>query len=501
MGDKDIDAVVVGSGPNGLAAALVLAAAGLRVQVHEAADSVGGGVRTRELTLPGYHHDVCSAVHPMAVASPFFRAFDLASQGVRMARPEASYAHPLDGGRAAVAWHDLDRTAAELGPDGPGWSRLLGPLVERTQPLVEAAMSDLRGVPPQVTALARLGLRVAEQASPWWDARFRGDLAPALLTGVACHSIAPPRTLASAGVGLLLGSLAHSVGWPLPIGGSQAITDVMVGQLTRHGGRVVTGHRVRSLDELPPARAVLLDVAPGALVEIAGRRLPERYRRQLRGFRHGGAACKVDFALSGPVPWSAPDCAKAGTLHLVGSRAEAVRAEADVAAGRHAVRPFVLAVQPGVVDPGRAPAGGQVLWTYAHVPNGSARDVSEQVKQQVERFAPGFRDLILAEHVVTAAEQGLHNPNYVGGDISGGATTAWQLVMRPAARWDPYRTPLPGVYLCSASTPPGQAVHGMCGVHAARRALRDRFGVRSDPLRLVAEAYGGGRAVAADDRY
>jgi phytoene dehydrogenase-like protein len=491
MTDIDVDAVVVGAGPNGLAAALVLAAAGLRVEVHEAADTAGGGVRTQELILPGHHHDVCSAVHPMGVASPFFRAFDLASQGVRMATPEASYAHPLDGGRAAVAWRDIDRTIAGLGPDGSAWSRLLRPLAERAGPLVDAVMSDLRRVPPHLPDVARLGLRILEQASPGWNARFRGDLAPALITGVACHAIRPPRALAPAGVGLLLAALGHAVGWPLPIGGSQVITDAMVTQLRARGGRVITGHRVRSLDELPPARAVLLDVAPRTLVEIAGDRLPLRYRRQLRGFRHGAGVCKVDFVLSGPVPWAAPECAAAGTLHLVGSRAEAVRAESDVAAGRHAERPFVLAVQPGVVDPGRAPAGRQTFWTYVHVPHRSTRDVGEQVKQQVERFAPGFRDLIVAERVVTAAEQELHNPNYVGGDISGGATNAWQLVMRPAPRWDSYRTPVPGVYICSASTPPGQAVHGMCGVHAARRALRDRFGVHTDPLKLVADAYRG----------
>ncbi|MFC0863795.1 phytoene desaturase family protein [Sphaerimonospora cavernae] len=496
-GRGGIDAVVVGSGPNGLAGALVLAAAGLEVRVYEAADTIGGGTRTEQLTLPGFWHDVCSAVHPMALASPFFRAFDLSRHSVRLLQPEIPYAHPLDGGRAGLAWRDLDRTAQGLGVDGPAWRSLLGPLVERWRPLVDTAMSDFRSLPRHPGTALRMALRVLEQGSALWGVRFRGDVAPALLTGVGAHAIAPPRAMAPAGVGLVLATLAHTVGWPVPQGGSHTITRAMAAELTRLGGQIITGERIDTLAQLPPARAVLLDVAPAGLLRIAGDLLPDPYRRQLRAFRPGGAACKVDFALAGPVPWAAADCARAGTLHLVGSRDEALAAEQVVAAGRHARRPYVLAVQPGVVDAGRAPADRHVLWTYAHVPNGSPRDVSEQVIAQVERFAPGFRDLILAKHVVTAAQAQRHNPNYVGGDISGGATTLWQLMMRPAPRWDPYRTPLPGVYLCSSSTPPGQAVHGMSGVHAAGRALRHRFGVHTDPLDLVASAVSGHGANAA----
>ncbi|MEV4847554.1 NAD(P)/FAD-dependent oxidoreductase [Micromonospora matsumotoense] len=479
------DAVVVGSGPNGLAAALVLASAGLSVQVHEAAETTGGGTRTEELTLPGFHHDVCSAVHPMALASPFFRAFDLAAHGVRLLQPEIPYAHPLDGGRATLAWRDLDRTAQGLGPDGAAWRSLLGPLVRRWSGVVDTAMSDLRRVPRDPLAALLLGIRTLEQGTPAAAARFRTEEAAALLAGVAAHAIAPPRRLAPAGAGLLLATLGHAVGWPVPSGGSRAITDAMVNRLRQLGGRVVTGDRIDDLAQLPPARTVLLDVSPAGLLRIAGDRLPAGYVRSLRAFRYGGAACKVDFALSGPVPWADPECARAGTLHLVGSATEARIAETAVVRGRHPQRPYVLAVQPGVVDPTRAPAGKQVLWTYAHVPNGSPRDVSDQIVAQVERFAPGFRDLILATHVVPAAQASTHNPNYVGGDISGGAVTPWQLVMRPAARWDPYRTPLPGVYLCSASTPPGPAVHGMSGLHAAGRALRQHFGIRTAPLDLI----------------
>ena len=486
---SDPDAVVVGSGPNGLAAALTLAAAGLQVTLYEAQETLGGGARTLPLTLPGYSHDLCSAVHPMAVVSPFFQAFDLEAHGVRLDSPPASYAHPLDGRRAAIAWRDLSRTVDELGRDGPAWGRLFAPLTRRVAPLVDIAMADFRTLPRSSGAALRLALRTVEQGSPLWNIRFRTDTAPALLTGVAAHAIAPPQALAPAGVALLLGTLAHTVGWPLPQGGSQAITDAMVTALQHRGGSVVRGRRIDSLDELPRARAILLDVSPTGLLRLAGDRLPHRFRRQLAAYRYGGAACKVDFALAGPVPWATPECAQAGTLHLVGSRAEAVAAETAVAAGRHADRPYVLAVQPGVVDSSRAPAGRQVLWTYAHVPNGSPHNVSEQIKRQVERFAPGFRDLILAEHVIPAARAHLHNLNYVGGDISGGATSAWQMIMRPVPRWDPYRTPVPGIYLCSASTPPGQAVHGMSGLHAASRALRDRYGIRTNPLDLVAQAY------------
>ncbi|SEF87135.1 Phytoene dehydrogenase-related protein [Thermomonospora echinospora] len=480
-----VDAVVVGSGPNGLSAALVLAAAGLKVEVYEAARRPGGGARTEQLTLPEFWHDVCSAVHPMALASPFFRAFDLGRHGVELLQPQVAYAHPLDGGRAGLAWADLDKTAEGLGADGAAWRSLFGPLVERWQGIVTTAMSDYRHPPRDPIGVVRLGLRLLEQSSPLWRARFRGDVAPAMMAGTSAHAIAPVHRPAATGAGLLLGTLAHAVGWPIPRGGSVAIVNAMTRALEDRGGRIITRHQVESLAELPRARAYLLDTAPAGLLRLAGDHLPDGYARVLRRFRYGGAVCKVDFALAGPVPWAAPGCELAGTLHLVGSEREAAIAEREVTAGRHASRPYVLASQPGVVDDSRAPRDHHVLWTYAHVPNGSTRDVSDAVIAQVERFAPGFRELILAKRVVTAAEQPAHNANYVGGDISGGATTAWQMLMRPVPRWDPYRTPLPGVYLCSSSTPPGQGVHGMAGLHAATRVLRQRFDIRADPLELV----------------
>jgi phytoene dehydrogenase-like protein len=481
----DVDVNVVGSGPNGLSAAVLLARAGLRVMVWEAATEPGGGARTSELTLPGYQHDVCSAVHPMALASPFFRAFDLRAHGVEMLQPSVAYAHPLDGGRAALAWSDLDRTADGLENDGAAWRSLFAPLIEGWPDLVDIAMSDLRSLPRKPATAVRLGLRILEQGSVLWNTRFRGQLAPALLTGVSAHAIAPPRAFAPAGVGLLLGALAHSVGWPVPRGGSAAIVDALVTDLRLHGGQITTGSRVLSLDDLPPAHAVVLNTTAREFANLAGHRLPAGYVRRLKAFRYGGAAAKVDYALSGPVPWRAEGCRLAGTLHLVGSRAEAVAAEHAVAAGRHAERPYVLATQPGVVDASRAPGDGAVLSVYAHVPNGSSEDVSAAVTAQIERFAPGFRDLILAQHVMPATRMAEYNTNYVGGDIAAGGMTLWQTVMRPVPRWDPYRTPLPGVYLCSASTPPGPGVHGMAGVHVARRVLRRRFGINAGPLELL----------------
>ncbi|MEU6583210.1 NAD(P)/FAD-dependent oxidoreductase [Nocardia sp. NPDC046763] len=487
------DAVVVGSGPNGLAAAVILARAGLEVEVYEASDHIGGGCRTGEVTLPGFHHDLCAGAHPMAVASPFFRAFDLKEHGVELLTPQVSYAHPLDGGHAGLAWRDLDRTADGLGRDGGSWRRLFGPLVRKWEDLVGLAMSDLRHPPIDPAGLLHLdpGIelrfvrRVLEQSTPLWNMRFREDIAPALLTGVASHAIRPPRGVPGAGVAMLLGTLAHVSGWPVPRGGSQVIVDALADDLKTHGGRIFTGHRVDSLDEFDEVRAVLLDVAPAELQRIAT--LPARYNFALNRFRYGGAACKVDFALAGPVPWRATGCDRAGTLHLVGTRAEAVAAEKAVAAGRHADRPYVLAIQPGVVDPTRAPEGQHTLYTYAHVPNGSAEDLTEAVTAQVERFAPGFRDLVLATHVRTAATMPAHNPNYIGGDISAGAMTLRQTVFRPAPRWNPYSTPLSGVYLCSSATPPGPGVHGMNGYYAARHALRTEFDVRTDPLELLTD--------------
>ena len=469
------DVVVVGSGPNGLAAAATMARAGLNVHVFEAAATPGGGLRTAELIEPGHFHDVCSAVHPMALASPFFRRFEL-SRRVPLAVPDVSYGSPLDGGRAALAYRSLDRTAAELGRDGAAYRRLMAPLVRRVDGVADLTLNQLVRIPGDPAAAAAFGARALEQGSRLWNARFREDLAPALLSGAAAHAVAVLPSITAAGAGLMLGALGHAGGWPIPHGGSAAIARALTADIEAHGGVVETGTRISSLAELPPARATLLDVAPPALLRLADGRFPAGYRRALESFRFGNAACKVDFILAGPVPWTADGLADAGTVHVGGTRAETAEAEGLVAAGQHPERPYVLVSQPSRFDAGRAPAGRHILWTYCHVPAGSTIDMSDAVMAQLERFAPGFRDLVVQFRVTTAAGLAAYDENYVGGDFSAGRMDLWGMLRRPVLSRVPWRTPLPGVYLCSSSTPPGPGVTGMPGFHAARYALKDMFG-------------------------
>jgi phytoene dehydrogenase-like protein len=477
----DADAVVVGSGPNGLAAAVTLSAAGLRVLVIEGAPAIGGGCRTEELTLPGFRHDVCSAAHPLAVASPFFRRFDLAARGVRFAGSDVVFAQPLDGGRAAVVTGSVDATAERLGRDAAAYRRLLGPLARDCAALTDLLLSPIRRPPAHLNAgLAVFGMNGFRSAAGV-ARRFRTPEARALFAGAASHGMMPLTAPPTGAVGLMLTGLAHAVGWPVAVGGSARITDAMADAVVAAGGAIETGRWVRSLAELPPARAVLLDVAPRALLSIAGDRLPPRYRAALRRFRYGAGVYKADFALSGPVPWANEACRRAGTLHLGGTYEEIAAAEEQVAAGQHPDAPYVLVTQPGVADPARAPAGCHTLWTYCHVPAGSAVDMTGRIEAQIERFAPGFRDLVLARHTLTAADEEARNPNYVGGDIAAGLQDIRQTVFRPAVRWNPYRIPVPGLYLCSSSTPPLPGVHGRCGELAALTALRDVFGIRTPP--------------------
>jgi phytoene dehydrogenase-like protein len=466
------DAVVVGAGPNGLAAALTLSRAGLSVTVFEGTMTPGGGCRTEELTLPGLKHDVCSAVHPLAAASPFFRSLNLATCGVRLLTPQVAFAHPLDGGRVAAVTGQVASTAAELGADEAAYTRMLGPLVADADAVLATFLAPIRSVPEHPGPAARFLVRGLLPASVL-ARRFRTPQARALLAGASSHSFLRLDALGSGGYGLVMMMLAHHVGWPVIQGGSARLVDAMVSDLTERGGTVVTGQWISQLRDLPPAKVVLLDITPRQLLGLAGPELPAGYGRALAGFRYGPGICKVDWALSGPVPWTAAACRSAGTLHLGGSLEEIASAEAEVTAGRHPERPFCIVAQPGVVDASRAPAGQQVLWGYCHVPTGSTIDMSARIEAQIERFAPGFGDLILARSTRTAAEVEQHNPNYVGGDITGGLGSLRQVVFRPVPRWNPYRTPLKSVYLCSSSTPPGGGVHGMCGMWAARTALAD----------------------------
>jgi phytoene dehydrogenase-like protein len=467
------DAIVVGSGPNGLAAAVVLARTGLSVEVYEGATTPGGGCRTDELTLPGFRHDVCSAVHPLLIASPFFRGVDLAARGVELCTPRVAFAHPLDGGRAAALVSSVDETAETLGADAATYRRLFTPLVRDIDKILPTVLAPMfRSIPPHPLAMARFGttgLLPAHRIAR----RFKTEEGRAIVAGAAAHSMLPLTAPLTGSFGLLFMMVAHALGWPVVAGGSEHIIGALCAELDSLGGRVVTDHRVESLDELPKARAVLLDVSPRQFQDLAGARLPKRGRRALERFRYGPGVCKVDWALSGPVPWEAAVWGGGGTVHVCGPLEEVELSEADVNAGRHAERPFCLIAQPGVVDPSRAPGGQQTLWGYCHVPAGSTTDMTEAIEAQIERFAPGFKDLVLARSTMTAVDMEAYNPNYIGGDINGGISDLRQTILRPTPRWNPYRTALRGVYLCSASTPPGGGVHGMCGLGAARAALAD----------------------------
>ncbi len=480
----DADAIVVGSGPNGLAAAIVLARAGVSVVVVEGAPTIGGGTRTEALTLPGFSHDVCSAIHPLGVASPLMASLPLETYGVEWIQPTIAMAHALDGGRAARYAHDLAETAAELGSDGPAYRRLMEPFTTHWSALAHDVLAPVR-IPSHPLLMARFGLTGIQSCTSLAE-RFARPETRAMLAGIAAHSIQPLSASGTAAAAILLGVTGHVAGWPIARGGSATITNAMAAYLTSLGGRIVTGTPIRRLNELPPARAVLLDLTPRQVLRVAGEWLPARYSKQLLEFEYGPGIFKVDWALSGPVPWTAPECNLAGTVHLGGTIEEVAASEEAVTRGRHAERPFVLVAQQSRFDASRAPAGQHTLWAYCHVPAGSTVDMTPRIEAQIERFAPGFRDLILARHTISSVELQAKNPNMVGGDIGAGANTLRQLIFRPTIRWNPYSTPVPGLYLCSASTPPGGGVHGMCGYHAAVAVLGDRFGV--SPSR---EAYYG----------
>lgn len=473
MSAYDYDAIVVGSGPNGLAAAITLQQKGVSVLLLEAKSTIGGGLRTAEFTLPGFKHDVCSAVHPMAALSPFLQTLPLDKFGLEFIFPEVSAAHPLDGGQAAALYGSLQKTALHLGADEGAYLKLIEPVVKNWPKLVDNALGPLT-IPKHPFTLAAFGLKALTAAS-FLAQRFKTEEAKALWAGMAAHSIQPLSNLSTSAIGLVLTAASHLKGWPVIRGGSQSLANALAAYFVSLGGKIETGVYVKSLQQLPKSKAVLFDVTPKQLLEIAGHRFSSLYKWQLNRYRYGMGVFKVDWAIDGQVPFSSEVCRKAGTIHIGGTLKEIVHSEKTIGSGSHAPKPFVLLAQQGLLDASRAPQGKQAVWAYCHVPNQSKTDMTAVIEKQVERFAPGFRDRILARHVMNTEDMEAYNSNYIGGDINGGIIDLGQLFTRPALRWSPYATSAKGLYICSSSTPPGGGVHGMCGYHAASKVLKDLF--------------------------
>ncbi|MGZ8581841.1 MAG: phytoene desaturase family protein [Actinomycetota bacterium] len=468
----ELDAVIVGAGPNGLAAAIRLAGAGRQVLLVEAEATIGGGCRSAELTLPGHVHDVCAAVMPLGAGSPFLRRLPLEDHGLEWIQPPVPAGHPLDDGSATLLRRSVEATAAGLGRDAGAYRRLVGPLVARWRDLAESSLGPVSEWVRHPLVMTRFGVPGVLGATRLATTAFREDRARALFAGMAGHSILPLSRPFTAAFGLMLSASGHAQGWPIPRGGASHLVDAMASYLTSIGGRIETGRSIASLAELPSSKVILLDLDPGQVARLAGDRLPERYLRGLRRFRHGPAAFKLDLAIDGPIPWAAEELREAGTVHLGGTLAEIAAGEAAVARGDHPHRPYVLLAQQSLFDASRAPAGRHTVWAYCHVPAASTVDMTERIEAQIARFAPGFRERIIARHVTRPADYARYNRNYVGGDNSGGAHDGLQLFARPMLRPVPYATPAPDLFICSASTPPGGGVHGMCGFHAAGAALR-----------------------------
>lgn len=470
---SDYDAIVVGAGPNGLSAAIVLAQAGLSILVVEAKETIGGGARSKELTLPGFVHDVCSAVHPLGIGSPFFRSLPLEQYGLEWVQPDLPLAHPLDDGSAVLLAHTIEETAANLGVDRHAYKHLMQPFVAHWDMIVDAFLGPLRLKPLlHPLALAPFGIDAIQPARMFAEHTFKGERAQALFAGVSGHAQLPLEKLTSTAVGLVLATAAHVGGWPIARGGSQSIMNALAGYLVSLGGEIATGIEVKDIAELPPARAVLFDLTPQQILRIAGQRLPAGYKKSLQRYRYGPGAFKIDYALDGPIPWRAEECLRAGTVHLGGTLAEIAHSERQIQQGIPPTQPYVLLAQQSLFDSTRAPAGKQTAWAYCHVPNGSTFDMTTRIEEQIERFAPGFRERVLARHSSSPAELESYNQNYIGGDINGGQLDIWQLFTRPTLRLNPYTTPNKSIYICSSSTPPGGGVHGLCGYYAGQAALR-----------------------------
>lgn len=477
---KDFDAVVVGSGPNGLAAAILLQQNGLSVLLIEGKDTIGGGMRSAELTLPGFTHDICSAIHPLAAGSPYFSKLPLEQYGLEYIYPEIDAAHPFDDGTAAMIKHSITETASALGNDEQAYLKLVEPIV-KDWPLMSADVLGPLHIPKHPLAMAKFGLKALTSATHLAQ-NFSAEKAKGLLAGMAAHSMQPLTNAATSAIALVLMVNSHLRGWPMPKGGTQSLANALAGYFTAIGGKIETGLYIKSLEQLPSAKAVLFDVAPKQLLQIVGHKFSSIYKWQLERYRYGMGVFKVDWALDGPVPFTAEECRNAGTVHIGNTLAEIAAGEQQIWNGRHAEKPFVLLAQHSLFDPTRAPEGKHTVWAYCHTPANSTKNMTEIIARQIERFAPGFKDRILATHTFNAVQMEEYNPNYVGGDINSGVIDLGQLFTRPALRWSPYRTSAKGVYLCSASTPPGGGVHGMCGYYAAKRALKDVFDKSIIPL-------------------
>ncbi len=476
MAITEFDAIIVGSGPNGLSAAIALQQAGLSVLILEAKDTIGGGLRSAELTLPGFMHDICSAIHPLAAGSPFFNTLSLDQHGLEYIYPEMAAAHPFDDGTAAALSGSVEDTAATLGIDKETYVNLFTPLVKSWPGMVKDVLGPLR-FPKHPLDMAAFGLNALRSASSL-VAKFKTKEARGLWGGMAAHSLQPLSNLSTSAFGLVLMTVGHLNGWPVPLGGSKQIANALASYFLSLGGKIETGIHVRSMADIPPSRTVLFDLTPKQILQIAGERFSSIYKWQLQRYRYGMGVFKIDWALDGPIPFTAPECHKAGTIHLGNTFEEIAKGEAQAAAGVLPEKPFVLLAQQSLFDSMRAPEGKHTAWAYCHVPNGSEVNMTDAIERQVERFAPGFRDLILAKHTMNTREMEAYNPNYIGGDINGGVIDITQLFTRPALRSSPYRTSSKGIYICSSSTPPGGGVHGMCGYNAAKQVLKDIFNIK-----------------------
>ncbi|MDR9416593.1 MAG: NAD(P)/FAD-dependent oxidoreductase [Gracilimonas sp.] len=477
----EYDAVIVGSGPNGLSAAVRLAKQGLKTLVLEAEKTIGGGTRTKEITEPGFLHDICAAVIPTTAGSPFLKSLELEKYGLEYIHPEVPFAHPLDHGDAAIAWRSLDETAVHLADDELAYRKLYSEFVEHWELLSEDIFGTLR-IPKHPLLMARFGWFGAQSANFLSSSHFKSSHAKALLAGCAAHSIMPLTNAFSASFGLVLASSAHAVGWPIAKGGTQSVTDALATLFLELGGKIQKDHPVNSLKDIPSATSILFDLTPRQVVNIVGENAPAKYLRKLKDFNYGPGVFKIDWALSDPVPWSNENCKRAGTLHLGGTFEEIAASEQAIWDNKHSEKPYVLVSQPSLFDETRAPKGKHTLWAYCHVPHGSDKNMTTEIEDQIERFAPGFKDTIISKYTMNAPQFQSYNANYIGGDINGGAQYFKQLFARPVLKWNPYHIPATSMYICSSSTPPGGGVHGMCGYHAAQSVLKKEFGITSDKI-------------------